>query len=75
MTENVESLILEPPRRVHTRLDFIEGDIQELKTRATALNEHMTGIFIALSGNNARLDRTDERVKRIERRLELTDAH
>jgi hypothetical protein len=34
----------------------------------------MTGIFIAVSGINTRLDRLDDRMRRIERRLDLTDA-
>ena len=74
MTDNVENLILEMLRRMDKRLDNIEGDVSELKTRATAVDEHIGGLFITVSGNNTRLDRMDERLKRIERRLELREA-
>jgi len=73
VTDNVESLVLEQLRRINARLDNIEGDIHDLKTRVTALDEHMSGVFIALSGNNTRLDRMDDRLARVERRLELRD--
>ena len=74
MTENVESLILEMLRRIDLRLDNVENDVSELKTRATAMDEHIGGMFITLSGVNTRLDRMDERMKRIERRLESSDV-
>ncbi|NIJ07115.1 archaellum component FlaC [Sphingomonas vulcanisoli] len=74
MTDNVENLILEMLRRIDKRLDNIEGDVSELKTRATAVDEHIGGMFITLSGVNTRLDRLDERMKRVERRLELSEA-
>jgi uncharacterized coiled-coil protein SlyX len=74
MTENVENLILERLRRIDERLMNIENDVSELKTRAAAQDEHMSGVLIAMSGNNTRLDRLDERLRRIERRLDLTDA-
>ena len=74
MTENVENLILERLRRIDERLLNIENDVSELKTRSNAHDEHLSGILIALSGNNNRFDRLDERLRRIERRLDLTDA-
>jgi uncharacterized protein YoxC len=74
MTDNIESLVLEQLRRLHQRFDNLEQDVQELKTRATPLDEHMSGIFIAVSGINTRMDRLDGRVACIERRLDLTDA-
>ncbi|MFW2830241.1 hypothetical protein [Sphingomonas sp. ID0503] len=74
MSGNVENLVLEQLRRMNARFDNLEGDLRELKTRVTALDEHMGGVMIAVSGMNARLDRFDERLARVERRLDLTDA-
>lgn len=74
MTDETESVVLEILKRIQSEMSDMRDDISELKTRATALDEHMGGLIIQVSGNNNRLDRMDERLKRIERRLELTDA-
>ena len=74
MSENVENLILERLRRIDERLSNIEGDIGDLKTRMSAVDEHIGGLFITVSGNNNRLDRVVDRLERIERRLDLTDV-
>ena len=74
MAEKVENLILERLKRIDHRLENIADDISELKTRATAVDEHIGGMFITLSGVNARLDRIDDRMKRIERRLDLSEV-
>ena len=74
MNDNVENLILEQLRRMDKRLVDIVEDVQHLKTRVSAVDEHLAGVMISLSGINNRMDRFDERMSRIERRLDLTDA-
>lgn len=74
MTDDVGNLILERLKRIDQRLSGIEDDVSELKTRATAVDEHIGGMFITLSGVNSRLDRFDDRMKRMERRLDLADV-
>jgi hypothetical protein len=74
MTAETENLLLEIPKRIQTDIADMKGDIADLKTRATAVDEHMGGLFITISGNNNRLDRVVERLERIERRLDLTEA-
>ena len=74
MTNDVSNLILERLKRIDRRLAGIEDNVSELKTRATAVDEHIGGMFITLSGVNSRLDRMDDRMKRIERRLDLTEV-
>ena len=74
MTAETENLLLEILKRVQTDIADMKGDLADLKTRATAVDEHMGGLFITISGNNARLDRLAERLDRIERRLDLTEA-
>lgn len=66
MTET-ENLVLELLRRIRTSVDDMREDIRELKVRTSAI-EMQTA---TLSG---RMDRFDERLARIERRLELTEA-
>ncbi len=76
MTDESEILnfVGEQFRRLNARFDNLEADVQKVKMRVMALDEHMTGIFIALSGVNTRLDRMDDRLKGVERRLDLTDV-
>ncbi len=74
MTAETENLLLEILKRIQTDIADMKGDIADLKTRATAVDEHMGRLFITISGNNNRLDRVVERLERIERRLDLTEA-
>ena len=74
MTEGVENMMLEILKRMQVDIADMKGDIADLKTRATAVDEHIGGLFITISGNNARLDRVVDRLERIERRLDLTEA-
>ena len=61
-------------RRLNGRLDKLDLEIMDLKMRSSSVDEHLGGIMISVSGINNRLDRLEERVGRIERRLDLTDA-
>ena len=74
MTAETENILLEVLKRIQAEMADMRDDISELKTRATALDEHMGGLIIQVSGNNTRLDRIDERIKRIERRLEISEV-
>jgi archaellum component FlaC len=70
----VENLVLEQLRRLNKRFDVFELELVDLKLRMSAVDEHLAGMMMSISGINNRLDRIDERVGRIERRLDLTDA-
>ena len=74
MSDKVESLMLEQFRRLNARLDRSDLEMLDLKMRASSVDEHLAGIMMSVSGINNRLDRLDERVGRIERRLDLTEA-
>ena len=71
MTENVENLILERLGRIDDRLSNIEGDMHDVKLRMTVVEEHIGNLVPSVSGLNARMDRFDERLTRVERRMEL----
>ncbi len=67
-------LIMEVMRKIQSDISDMKSDISELKMRATATDEHLSGIFISTTGINNRIDRFDARLERIERRLSLTDV-
>ena len=73
MTENVENLILERLRRLDESMTGLRGDMQDLKLRMTAVEEHLLSIQTSIVGLNGRMDRFDERLSRVERRLELAE--
>ncbi|HEY7809238.1 MAG TPA: hypothetical protein VIA98_02525 [Allosphingosinicella sp.] len=74
MTDDRADMMLELLRRIRGEQQEMHLEIQELKTRATSVDEHLSGLIISVSGINSRMDRFDERLKRIEHRLDLTDA-
>jgi predicted nuclease with TOPRIM domain len=75
MTEKVTSeLIYNVLQKMQADMSEMKFDIRDLKTRVTMVEEHMGSSIIAISGVNNRLDRLNDRVERIEQRLDLTDA-
>ena len=74
MTENVENRILEQLRRIHQRMDRKDAEDLETKMRLSSIDDHLAGLMTSAAGINSRLDRFEERVGRIERRLDLTDV-
>jgi chromosome segregation ATPase len=74
MTDNVENLTLKFMRRLDTRLDRLESDIGDIKLRVTTTEEHLASIMMSMAGVNSRMDKIDERLAHVERRLDLTDA-
>jgi hypothetical protein len=74
MAEETDNLVLEMLRRIRASQERTELDIADLKGRVSAL-EQVTGQVLVLLGTMAqRMDRFDERLARIERRLDLIDA-
>jgi archaellum component FlaC len=74
MTENVENITLQFMRRLDTRLDRLEHNIDDIKLRMTATEEHLASIMMSIAGVNSRMDKIDQRLTRVERRLDLTDV-
>ena len=68
MAKEPDNMTLVLLRKIDERTERMAGDLQDLKVRVTAVEEGIAGV-------NRRLDRLEGRVERIERRLELTDAH
>ena len=81
MSDQTDSLILVYLRRIDTRLERMDEDIQDLKRRMTAVEDGIARLhheIAAIRGDYAglqlRMDRFDDRLARIERRLDLAEA-
>lgn len=81
MVAEPHDLMMEMLKRLHGRLDSIQGDMTDIKTRLTSMDtgqalmrQEMAQQSVLIAALNARMDRFDERVARIERRLDLIDA-
>lgn len=74
MAEISAELVYEVLKSMQTRLAGVDGKIDELKQDMQAMRSHMIGLQQEISGIHSTLVRHEQRLDRIERRLELTDA-
>lgn len=79
MTDNVDHLLLEPLKAIRNDMSEIRADIREVKMRLGQLEIGVAGVRReiahaeegdAISG--VRIDRLQERLERVERRLEIS---
>jgi chromosome segregation ATPase len=74
MTDEVQNLVLEQLRLIRKSQDETREDISDMKIRMSATERHLGEIQVQLGALNARMDRFDERLTRVERRMNLADA-
>jgi archaellum component FlaC len=74
MTEQLDNLVLEQPRHIRVALEGVVADLSDVTLRMSSLEEHMGSRRAPFAGLNRRMDRFDQRMTRIERRLGLLDA-
>jgi polyhydroxyalkanoate synthesis regulator phasin len=74
MTEETENLVLELLRKVRASQERMEQDVADLKVRMSTVENMLGQQQIQLAALNGRLDRLDERLGRIERRLDLVEV-
>jgi DNA repair ATPase RecN len=74
MTEITNELMYEVLKSIQIRLTGVDGKIDELKQEMQAFRTHMIGVQQELGGIHSTLVRHEQRLDRIERRPELTDA-
>ena len=74
MTEHFDNLVLEQLRPIRGVLEGVAADVSDLKLGMSSLEEHMGSQQVQFAGLNRRMDRFDERMTRVERRLGLLDA-
>jgi archaellum component FlaC len=75
MTEETTNLVLEHLKHIRRVGDETREDMADVKLRVSAIEEHIGQMQIQFGGLNRRMDRFDERLTRVERRLELTETH
>jgi DNA repair ATPase RecN len=71
MTDN---LVLEHLRYFRAKIDAVDIRLDDLTARVSRMQESMGVTVTALADLNRRLDRHDERLARIERRLHLVTS-
>ena len=74
MTEETENLVLEMLRRIRASQERMEVDVIDIKSRLTGVEISVGQLTSQLATQSLRLDRIEERVARIERRLDLVNA-
>ena len=74
MTGDLESLALEQLRYIRKGMDEMRADVSDVKARLSATEEIQGQILVQMASLNRRMDRSDERLGRIERRLELAEV-
>ena len=74
MTDDVAHLMLEHLKHIRGKVDVLALDVMDLKSRMTGMEVQMGQVQVALAGQSQRIDRMDERLFRIERRLDLVEA-
>ena len=67
MSDDADSLVLRQLRRIDTKVDRLIDDIRDIKHRMTTVEE-------SVAGQSRRLDRVEDRLDCIERRLDLVNA-
>lgn len=81
MPETVESLVLEQLRLIRSELASVKDDTREIKTRLAVVESGIASLrrdngdfATSIAAQHLSYDRLSDRVDRIERRLDLTDA-
>ncbi|MGQ0681971.1 hypothetical protein [Bradyrhizobium sp.] len=67
MADQPDNIMLAMLRKIDQRTERMAEDLHDLKVRMTSVEEGLAGV-------NRRLDRLEDRVERIEKRLELSDV-
>ena len=80
MTADVENLLLEHMKRFQATLERIESELREVKMRMTNIEngqvsfmKHLAHQAAAHASQQVVIDRMNDRLDRIERRLELSN--
>ena len=73
MTTEPENLVLDILRHLRSEMAELRLDVTDMKARVSGIEQFQGQILAMLGGLGQRIDRHDERLSRIERRLELAD--
>lgn len=73
MTDNVENLVLELLRAIRQDIQSLKADNRDIKMRLAGIEGHMSTFHMEVARHSTKFDEIDDRIERIERRLELRD--
>jgi septal ring factor EnvC (AmiA/AmiB activator) len=74
MADEPFNLVLEHLKRIQGKLDALSLEMGDIKLRMSAVEGHLGQLMLQNGTIHSRLDRFDERLSRIERRLDLIEA-
>jgi len=74
MAEDVDNLVIEHLRHIRKAVDEMRLDVIDLKARMSSVEGTLGHIITQLAVLSGRTDRIEERLGRVERRLDLTEA-
>lgn len=74
MANDSDNLVLDHLKKIQAPLSAIEVDLGDVKARMSVMEQYQGQVLTLLGGLNQRMDRFDERLSRIERRLDLVEA-
>jgi len=72
MTVETENLMLEILKKIQADISGLKFDMVDLKHRVSMIERNTADIATSYAGQSLRIDRLEERLDRIERRLELS---
>ncbi len=73
MTENVDNRLLEHMRAIRGGMDKMAEDIGDIKLRLESIETYVAQLHKDSAHVQVRVDRMDDRMARIEKRLELVN--
>ena len=80
MTNETENLVVEILRRLQGDMAELKSGQQDMRHRLSLIETRLAGMernladqYAGYAGQSVRIDRLDERLGRLERRLEITD--
>ena len=74
MVDDSNNLVLELLRAIRIDLGDVRDDMREVKGRLTLLGVSVANLHGDFAGQSSRIDRVENRLERIEQRLDLRDA-
>ena len=74
MIKDRDNVFLEMPRRIRASQERTELDLADVKSHVSALEQMQGQALVLLGAMSQRMDRFDERLGRIERRLDLVET-
>ncbi|HAH10057.1 MAG TPA: hypothetical protein DCL48_08145 [Alphaproteobacteria bacterium] len=74
MTEDTSNLMLEYLKRIRSSQERVELEVVDIKERMSAIDESLALLHTMYAQQSKRIDRIEDRLGRIERRLDLVDV-